>query len=1240
MNNNNLIVVLFIILFTSGCSTYKLQYTDKDYVISTSNQLFNETEKEIEKSFYLIGDAGNANLGESTSALKALKKYIGKTDTKDDYVIFLGDNIYEKGLPVKGDENRKLAEHRMVVQVDAVKEFKGNVVFIPGNHDWYGDGLKGLKRQEDFVEKALKDKNAFQPEKGCPIKKIDVTDNIVLLVIDTQWYIVDWDKHPTINDNCDIKTQYDFYIEIENLLKKNNEKTVIIAMHHPAYTNGIHGGMFNFEKHIFPTQGKVPLPFIGSIIAQLRSTGGVSPQDRSNNKYDELIKRLTTYTKGNERVIFVSGHEHNLQYIEKDGIKQIISGAGSKSSAVTLGNDGLFSYGGQGFAVLDIFTDGSSEVSYFSAENDEPKLIYNISVYKTPKTFDTSKLASEFDSRKKVSIYKKEDTQKSNSYTWFWGDHYRYIYGMDIDVPVATLDTLYGGLKYVRKGGAHQTRSIRLINNEGKIYAIRAVKKSAVQFLQSVAFKKVYVKDELRETLTEDLVLDFYTSGHPFANLTIPDLSDAIGLYHTNPELFYIPKHPDLGKYNEDYGDELYIIEERPDDTFLDVESFGNPDAIESTYDVLENLRKDEKYGVDEPGFIKARLFDMLIGDWDRHYDQWRWSRFNISDDEVLYRPIPRDRDQAFSNYDGALFDVLKVLMPGTRQFQVFNEEIKDIDWINLAGIKIDRAFIQKSSKEVWLEQAKYIQENLTDEVIDIAFSKLPEELQDDTTFGIKENLKSRRADLVEIASRYYEFLSELVIITATDKEDYIEITRHDNSTKISLSRIKKGKVQKPYKERIVFSDETKEIWVYGLDDDDQFVVNGEGKNPVFVRIIGGQNNDVYTIENGRRVKVYDHKSKPNTIKKKGSAIFKFQDIYANNVYDYTKRISKVNTIVPLIGSNPDDGFKISISDTYLVNGFKNDPFQHKHTIKVEYYFATDGFDIKYKGTFAHTFGIWNLIIGGQFTSANYTQNFFGFGNETENLDDELGLDYNRVKTAGNKVFLGISKIGHFGSSIEITVAIEDAEVDDTEGRFIHEFFIKNPGYFDENMIYTNLDFIYTYSSYDLEVNPSRGMNFIYKTGIKNNIDDFGKSYGYIHPRIEFFNSISHNRKLVLKTMVQGQFNIGDDFEFYQAAKLGADTGLRGYRKERFSGKSALAFGGDLRYSFNSFRTRILPLQIGIFGGYDIGRVWVKEDSSKIWHDDYGGGLWLNAVDTISGQFGLFTSDEGVRFTFGFGISI
>ncbi len=507
MKNNNKFITFFIVIMFSACSSYKAQYTDEnekynDEVndIITTSKIENQ---EIETSFYLIGDAGGANKGESTEGLIAFKKHIKKTNTKNDYALFLGDNIYEKGMPSKNDITRELSEHRLDVQIEAIKEFNGRVLFMPGNHDWYSDGLKGLKRQEEYIEKALNDKNAFQPENGCPIKKINSTDKITLVIIDTEWYLEDWDKHPTINDDCDIKTKHDFFVELKSLFAKNNEKTLVVAMHHPAYTNGYHGGHFNPKKHLFPGSENLPLPILGSITAQLRAVGGVSEQDVSNNLYQEFMKRITTLSKGNEKVIFVSGHEHNLQYIENDGVNQIVSGAGSKGYPVSLGNDGLFSYGGQGFAILDIYKDGSSKVNYYSAKNGEPKLIFAHTIYETEEPYDISKLATEFPSTINTTVYPKELTQKSKSFTWLWGDHYRALYGTNITVPVVTLDTLYGGMKLLRRGGGFQTRSIKVINKEGKIYVIRAVKKSAIQFLQAAAFTNVFIEDDIKDTYSE-----------------------------------------------------------------------------------------------------------------------------------------------------------------------------------------------------------------------------------------------------------------------------------------------------------------------------------------------------------------------------------------------------------------------------------------------------------------------------------------------------------------------------------------------------------------------------------------------------------------------------------------------------------------------------------------------------------------------------------------------------------------
>src|SRR5210317_2047112 len=169
----NLPIALISLFFLFGCASYKSKYRDSELQIEAivdSDPI----------SIYLIGDAGNANLNETTESLKTLKNKLAKSSSKDDMVIFLGDNLYEKGLPPRGHKDRKISEHRLQVQVDVVKDFNGKVLFIPGNHDWYFDGLPGLKRQEEFIEAAIGDEDAFQPEKGCPIETIDVSESLEL----------------------------------------------------------------------------------------------------------------------------------------------------------------------------------------------------------------------------------------------------------------------------------------------------------------------------------------------------------------------------------------------------------------------------------------------------------------------------------------------------------------------------------------------------------------------------------------------------------------------------------------------------------------------------------------------------------------------------------------------------------------------------------------------------------------------------------------------------------------------------------------------------------------------------------------------------------------------------------------------------------------------------------------------------------------------------------------------------
>ena len=834
-----------LLLLVSACATLKIQIAD--------DQNFEEKKdsSKLVHSFYLIGDAGNSTLTKDSPGLVYLREKI-KGASKKSTLLFLGDNVYEAGIPKKKSKKYPLAKRRIKAQTKVAKKFKGKSIFIPGNHDWY-NGLEGLQREEELVKKSL-GKNSFFPESGCPLAQVDISKNIVLIIIDTHWYLTNWDNHPTINDNCEIKTRTKFFDEFEGMIKKARGKTTIVAMHHPMFTVGSHGGKYSFASHLSP------LPILGSIKNLIRKTSGISNTDIHNKKYNELKKRIVTLSQENDKTIFVSGHDHNLQYIVRDNLPQIISGSGSKTTATKLSDGVKFSYGTQGFAKLDIYKDGSSEVRFYTVNDD--KIVYQTQVLQADEktvfnTFPNPKITG-----KKASIYTQEEITKSKKFRFIWGERYRKYFGTEVNAPTVDLDTLFGGLKPVRKGGGHQSKSLRLKDKKGREYVMRALRKNAVQYLQAVAFKDQYIEGQFDDTTTENLLSDVFTGSHPYAPFTIGKLSDAIGVYHTNPVLYYIPKQNSLTHFNDEFGDELYMIEERAASGHGDKESFGFSDTVISTDDLLMFLNKSLSLSL----IITNASINMLIGDWDRHEDQWRWAVFK-ENKKTIYRPVPRDRDQAFSIFgDGALLNIVTKLIPTLRLMKSYTAELKSPKWFNLEPYPLDIVLISKSGKDVWDKQVAHIKKNITDVVIDDAFTNFPNEVKDETISDIKRKLQGRRSNLQKISDSYFNHINKFQIIRGTQKNDWFEIERLKNRrTKVTAYTIKKGEKNNIFHQRIYNESETKELWIYGLDEEDVFIVKGDKKTQLKIRIIGGQNNDKYTILNGEKVIIYDFKTKKNT---------------------------------------------------------------------------------------------------------------------------------------------------------------------------------------------------------------------------------------------------------------------------------------------------------------------------------------------------------------------------------------
>ncbi|GHC50708.1 hypothetical protein [Ulvibacter litoralis] len=1145
-------------------------------------------------SIYLIGNTG------TTNDTEVLDEIVKNSEKKENSILLL------LGNSVNGKDKKEDFKKSIKPQLEKLSLFAGETYFIPGKNEWAINGYKGVQSIEKYIQKNSTSK--FYPDDGEAIKHKDLSENIVLITVDTQWFLEDWDEDSYINDESEIKNRTLFFLEFENRIKKAHGKTILVALHHPIETNTKQGLLSN--------------------------VGGVSSDDFQNKEYRKLRNRLKTIAQAASNIIFISGKDENLQYIDK-GIPQIISGAVGKTKNVRNGSEGDFGLAQNGYAKLEISNEGVVVVKFYTVENRISTEVFKSTIFKGDEndTEASNIFKEEFPKTQSASIYTNEAVAKSSFYKTIWGKHYRDFYGTDVNVPVVLLDTLMGGLFPIKKGGGQQSKSLRLEDKNGKQFVMRAIKKSTTKFLQANLFPDTYIDNSLDDTTIDKFLSDFYTTSNPYGAFAIGKLSSAIGVNHTNPVLYYIPKQKTLGTFNDDFGDELYMIEEHVGSTQVGLKSFGNPKKILSTADILQEIHKSGKSVVDEPSYIKARLFDMLLGDWDRHEDQWRWAYFDNEDGTAYCTPIPRDRDQAFSKYDGLLISFLTRSIPALRKMQSYDEEIRSVKWLASSPYHLDLMLINSSGWEEWEKQAQYIQENLIDDDIEKAFEGFPPEIRGEVINEIKEKLKGRRSNLVKIAKAYYEYLNKFKIIVGTQKTDKFTITRLPNGeTSIKIDRKDIGLLNRTFSH-----DVTKEIWVYGLDGKDTFVVDGEGDNLIKIRIVGGKKNDTYDFKNTKKVKLYDYKSKKNTIVNKKSKKWLVDDYEINN-YDHKKVKHNFSQILPLFGVNPDDGVKLGVLNNFSYFGLQRNGFTYRHSISAAYYTGNSGYDMFYKGEFSNIFHKWNFGVEGKYTSPNFAQNFFGFGNETNYDKDEVELDFNRISIREWNAAVSLIWRGKNGGSFYFKPLIESFEVQNVVDRFVNVL-PENATLF-EKQTYVGSEVNYTFKNKNDLAYPTMGLDAGITLGYKAVIDGGNEdaSFGYIKPHIAINHKLNKSGSLVFATKLGGEAILGDDFELYHAAQLGGGENLRGYRKERFIGNYSMFQSTDLRLQIGDFNSGIIPTKYGVTAGFDYGRVWLENDTSNKWHNSLGGSFWISGLETFTLNAGYYSSADGgiISFVLGF----
>lgn len=800
-----------------------------------------------------------------------------------------------------------------------------------------------------------------------------------------------------------------------------------------------------------------------------------------------------------------------------------------------------------------------------------------------------------------------------------WGRHYRREWNTPVLVRPVLLDTAFGGLTPYEAGGGRQSINLKLHDGSGREYVLRSLDKTFGKALPSV----------LQGSFVEDIIDDQVTIAHPYSAFTIPPMAAAAGILHCRPILRYLPRQPALDSFNKTFANKLFLLEQRPDGDWSDAANFGNAEKIIGTNKLLEELLDHNDHFVDQKLYVRSRLFDLFIGDWGRHEDQWRWGRHEIGN-RKMYQPIPRDRDQAYTLFDG-LLTKLVLKAANLDHLQSFDHEIKDLPEYVFPSRHLDRRVANEPDLQDWLSIADDLQRSLRDGLIDSAVRQMPPEVFPISGEEIIARLRSRRDRLPAMAREYYLFLSRHVNVPGSEERELFQVERLNNEeTSVKVFPISKdGSIAAaPIYSRVLRLSETRDVRLYGIGGQDIYHVKGKVAEGIKVRIVGGPHRDSIIDESevadesdGTEIEDDHH----NFIRGGNSTQLHLSDDSAAHVYRYDEyRYHKKGMKFSVFYDNPDRLY-IGAGYSFRRHMVRKEPWGFEQGLFARYSLSQNAVSLLYEGIFYQLAGKWNLRA---FLNQDFVRwtNFYGLGNETLN-DRE---DRRHYQMRSNE-FLG--SVGLFRNltplhRLEGNLFFQSYRVLTTTDRFLADYFAGQEQQAFSRSSFAGVRTGYTYQSVDNPVVPEKGMMFFaggaYTKGLDRPYKDFFTGSGILQLYVPLPGKFS----LSLRA---GGTLISGEPEFYQHASIGGSQTLRGYRRDRFWGKYAFYNTNELRW-ITDVRSYLMNGKAGLIAFVDQGRVWMPGEKSDKMHLGYGGGFLIAPFNFVTASVSYGVSEEEGRF--------
>ncbi|PSR54815.1 hypothetical protein AHMF7605_15545 [Adhaeribacter arboris] len=755
-----------------------------------SRQVMAQAPDSIAQVVYLLGNTATTII--APNHLRAFQQAL-QAEHHPFTIVHLGDIAANRGM----GKRVNLGANRKIDQLLQLTKTRGNLYLVPGDKDWDNSGKEGLddvRRLENYIKTHQTRAQVLFPGRGCPGPEVkDIGSNLRLIAINSQWWMHPYRKPAEPDTDCGVLSDSEFLEALEDAIENANGRQILIVGHHPILSNGYYGGHMSLKKHLFPfsdTRFKVlnwlPLPGLGSLYASYRQNVGV-PRDMSNPGYQNFITNLNRVFQIHDQLIYAAAHDYSLQLNTLDSNYHIVSGSFSQKRFVAKNPASLFNQAINGYVKLTIYKNGKVTTTFYQfakpgttvavAEQTlfqsacDPAPVKNIPVNKqvgpcvkpeVPEPVTTEEVTT---NGNKATLIAGPQYAARGLKVKFFGHLYRKSWTQPVQVPLLYLSRTKEKLRPEKTGGG-QTTSLRLKAADGRQFVFRSVDKDPIGTIPI----------ELRNTIVTDVLRQITPTEQPYGALVVSSLLDSTDILHAQPKLFVLADDRALGPFRKNYQEMFGLLEERPGDARSEQPGFAGSTNVKNSFNLYQALYQDNNNRIDALGYGKARAFDIFIGDWGRQPDNWRWAGFQ-TDSQTVYRPIPRDRDHAFSRWDGIIpwLADRKWALPN---IQNFDKELSGLRSLTWPARYLDRFLLISLNRQDWINLAQYLQQTFTDAVIDKAIAELPPEIAAQEGKEISATLKARRTRLPLVLQEYYEQLAQYVDIVGSNKNEYFKVER------------------------------------------------------------------------------------------------------------------------------------------------------------------------------------------------------------------------------------------------------------------------------------------------------------------------------------------------------------------------------------------------------------------------------------------------------------------------------